>query len=1315
MTSGFSKLCFLFLLPFLIYAQDFKVISSNENGLTIEYSPRIRKGSKTINGRKYVYYDYSHAIPDEGLKPGEPFLTHRAFDVGVPSSNGNTLQVLSYSSHLERGNLLFKSNLIKRGEFFVDDFSSAEIKPVRRIIHPVDFGKFGYVRNLPVQTILVHPVIPEENGTVRVYDRIVFRINFSPAERAKNFGNEDKFLKGAVLNYPVAKRWIRGGEKLLKERKNSVLAEGTWYRFPIEKEGIYKISRAELANYGIDPATVDPRTIKIYNNGGYMLPWDPSTQVADDLTENAIYVKGEEDGKFDDNDYILFYARGTDFFEYDKNVGVIRRRKDYYSHKNYYFITSGGADGKRMEIQNSLDESQKYVQTTTKARTFFEEDKINLIKSGVIYLGDEFTSSNNSRTYVTSLPGLIPNSKITYAFNFVNNYSSSEVLEIYENGTKIFRGGIPGAFGWSVASALSSYFYFTGELPDNRSSLKFVYKATSVSAKGYLDYFEIYYDRYLKANNDQLLFYSKDTSSVIEYNLMNFSNSFIYGFNISDFSDVKRISPKMLSGGEFVFQAREKSNDVNKYLVLNSSKFLTPPKGTKVENSNLHGFTGAEYVIITVRAFSNAARKLAEFRSSQASEKLSSVVVYMDEIYNEFSSGNLDPTAIRNFLKYAFENWEIKPFYVLLLGDGDYDYLNVEKQNRNFVPVFETEGSFDEVYSYPFDDYFARISGDDEKADIAIGRITAGSADEAEAAVEKIIQYESDSESGLWRNRITLVADDGLTSKGNDGNEHTAQAETLARYHTPPYFNLNKLYLSMFPTVNTGLGRRKPRVNEEIINAVNNGTLIMSFTGHGNPQVWTHEVVFDRDVSIAQMKNDKYFFLIAATCDFGRYDDPSILSGTEEMLLKKDGGTIGTVASVRPVFSQSNAKLAYDYFDYLLKSRDVYNLPRTLGKAFFLLKEKRFSPNDEKYHLFGDPALRLKIPRLPVGIDSINGVALGINVRLSALGKGKISGSVLLGDGSVNTSANGRAIISVFDSKRSMYLRDIKYTVELQGGLLFRGLVSVENGRFGTEFVIPKDISYENKNGKVVAYFFNDATDGIGYNDNFTVGGTDSTAKNDGKGPKIEIYFDDENFKNSYLVNPDFRLIVKLHDETGLNTTGLGIGHKLEAVLNDDEADAIDLTNYFIADLNSGGKSGSVNYRFTDLAEGDYKLKVKAWDVFNNLSTQQTYFSVVGGGGLAVRDVYNYPNPFSGNTYFTFQQNLTEPVDVEINIYTVAGRLVKKIEEYSVAEKFVKIFWDGRDEDGNLLANGTYLYKLIVRSADSKFKKDFLGKLSILR
>ena len=338
-----------------------------------------------------------------------------------------------------------------------------------------------------------------------------------------------------------------------------------------------------------------------------------------------------------------------------------------------------------------------------------------------------------------------------------------------------------------------------------------------------------------------------------------------------------------------------------------------------------------------------------------------------------------------------------------------------------------------------------------------------------------------------------------------------------------------------------------------------------------------------------------------------------------------------------------------------------------------------------------------------------------MNVQLKALGKTAVSGIVTGANGNVNSGVNGRAIISVYDSKRMVHLSDINYDVEVQGGLLFRGQVTVENGRFATGFVMPKDISYENKNGKIVSYFFNDETDGIGYNTNIVVGGTDSTFSNDGKGPDIEIYFDNLNNENSYLVNPDFRLLVKLSDNTGLNTTGTGVGHKLEAILNDEEADAIDLTKYFIGDLNAGGKSGLVDYRFSGLKPGQYKLKIKAWDVFNNLSTAQTYFQVVQASSLVIRDVLNYPNPFRNGTTFTFQHNLTEPVNVKIKIYTIAGRLIKKIESYDVLDKFVKIYWDGRDEDGNSLSNGTYLYKLTVESVKGNFKQNFLGKLAIIR
>ncbi len=1317
MSGRFSRLYFLFLLPFLLYAQEVKVLSSSASGVTVEYSPAIHLDSLKIDGQTFLTFDFPFALEDENLKPGEPLIQYRAFDFGVPNQEGNSVEILQNDFTVIKGQPIFRAKLVKKKGFFVDDFSTEEIKPLEREVETVKLGQFGIVRGLPVQTVRVYPYSPLDGNRIKILKKIIFRINFFNGKAKENYGYKDKYLSDVVLNYNVAKRWIKHSVRIKKSNTNSVLAGGTWFKFPITKEGIYKISYSDLKNYGIDPETVDPRTIKIFNNGGYMLPWGQDDPVPTDLVENAILVKGEDDGKFDKSDYILFYARGTDFFEADNSTGGLKRMKDYYTHKNYYFITSGGLNGKRMQKQNSLNENIFYSQTETRAAAFHEDDKINIIKSGVIYLGDDFSPSNNSRTYVTSLPGIVPNSTIVYTFDFVNNYSAPQTLRIFENQKQIFSGTIPGAFGWSVAGERSSYFYFTGTLKDNRSVLDFVYDATSVSSKGYLNYFEIYYDKILKSYDDQLMFYSKDTSSVIEYTLMNFSNSSIFGFNVTDYSSVKLIEPKMLSGGEFVFQANERSGNIQKYYVLNSSKFLTPPKAEKVENSDLHGFTeGAEYVIITVKDFKDAAERLAQYRENDSPTKLKTKIVFMCEIYNEFSSGNLDPTAIRNFLKYAYENWQTKPFYVLLFGDGDYDYLNIEGQNKNFVPVYETRGSFDEVYSYPYDDYYARIVGNDKKADLAIGRINVDSPEEANDVVDKIVYYETMKKSEeLWNSRITLVADDGLTSKGNDGSEHTAQSETLARYHIPPYFDLNKLYLSMFPTVNTGLGRRKPQVNEEIINAINNGTLILNFVGHGNPEVWTHEVVFDRDVTIPQLKNDKYFFLLAATCDFGRYDDPTIPSGTELMLVKKNAGTIGTIAASRPVYSQSNAKLAYDFFDNLLMNRDKYDLPRTLGRAYYLLKRNRTSQNDEKYHLFGDPALRLNIPRLPVKIDSVNGVAEGLNVQLKALGNAKIDGIVVDDNGKRNYSVNGKAIISVYDSKRTVYLSDINYNVEIQGGLLFRGQVTVSDGKFVTDFVIPKDISYENKNGKIISYFFNEETDGIGYNSNFVVGGTDSSFHNDGKGPDIQIYFDNLNNDNSYLVNPDFRLLVKLNDETGLNTTGTGVGHKLEAVLNDNEAAAIDLTKYFIGDLNAGGKSGLVNYRFSELTPGEYKLKIKAWDVFNNLSTEQTYFQVVEGSSLVIRDVLNYPNPFENGTTFTFQHNLNEPVDVTIRIYTVAGRMIKKIDSYDVTSKFVKIHWDGRDEDGNGLANGTYLYKLTVKAVNGGFKQNFLGKLAVIR
>ena len=341
---------------------------------------------------------------------------------------------------------------------------------------------------------------------------------------------------------------------------------------------------------------------------------------------------------------------------------------------------------------------------------------------------------------------------------------------------------------------------------------------------------------------------------------------------------------------------------------------------------------------------------------------------------------------------------------------------------------------------------------------------------------------------------------------------------------------------------------------------------------------------------------------------------------------------------------------------------------------------------------------------------------LAAAIQIRALSNIRIEGVIKKTDNTIWDDFNGEGIISVYDSERKVALDQLNgYPMTVQGGTIFRGRVSVTNGRFSSNFIVPKDISYQNENGKVIVYFYNQDVDGLGYTNNIIVGGTDSSVVNDGKGPDVEIYFDVASPSNSYLINPNSKLIVNVSDETGLNSTGTGVGHELEGILNDNISSPIDFTNYFTGDRDSGGKSGQINYTFNDISPGEYKIDVKAWDVFNNYSAKTAYFTVVSGDNLVLNDVYNYPNPFSRNTTFTFQQNLNSLLDLKIKIYTIAGRLIKEIEKDNISEKYVMVPWDGRDEDGNVIANGTYFYKLIVKTSDGKYNTNVIGKLAVIR
>ncbi len=1353
-------LIFIFTIP-LFSQKDIRVISSNANSIVLEYTPTYNKiTEQLINNQKYLNISFAFGLEDRTNNFGNPSIQIRQLNLGVPSEYGNTIQVLNTAYKEIVGKVIPVPIEEGKEEAAANKF---EIGNDYYNYHPKEdlaaFGEFGIIRGVQVQSIHLLPVkfYPEQNK-IKLYTKIVVQINYS-SNRKNLFSTKDNFLDGALINFNIAKNWgVRSSKSLKKAVVNSVLSTGKWYRFEAPEEGIYKISRSELSDYGIEASTVDPRTIKIYNNGGQMLPEKVSAERPSDLVENAIMVVGEEDGKFDEGDYIIFYGRGTSFWDYDKNSKTIKREFNLYTNQNYYWITSGGNTGKRIQNEASLNDVNSYVQNTTKAFVSWEKDEINLAKTGRVFLGDDFPETNPTRTYVNTLYGLIPNSKINYNIQFVSASPSTATLKVYENSGLLFSNPISGypTEGSNkdhiYGNALQRSAVHVGSLPNNQSALRFDYEGNSSSAIGYLDYFEIQYQKSLIPTNNQLIFYSKDTTANIEYHITNFPSLNIKVFDISDYSNVKMITnPILLSGGEFRFQKSENEGNVSEFLALGDDNFKSPSNPAQVNNQNVHGIAeGAKFIIITHPEFRAQADRLQNYRQNESSYKLSTIVVDVKEIENEFANGSNDPSGIRDFIKYAYDNWTIQPEYVLLFGDATYDYKNIEGVGNNFVPVWETYEFLNDIISYPMDDYYARVQGDDSFVDLAVSRITCQSKADAQISVDKIIKYEQDKDFGTWRNLITLVADDGLTSSGNDGAQHTSQSEDLGRLYIPGSYNLDKIYLSAYPTVLTSFGRTKPEVNKAIIKAVNDGTLILNFIGHGSPEVWTHERVFEEATSIPQMVNDKYFFLTAATCDFAYYDLPNTQSSTEILMLKENSGAIAAFASARPVYSGPNSTLNNLFFSNLLMNNtDSSGLAPTIGKAYFLTKSRRSDSNDFKFHLFGDPTLRLNVPHYTASIDSINGESVGLtnnhsvqndakstlalsgnlaaapsninnalagNVQLKALSHATISGSIRkFVDNSVWTDYSGEGILTVFDSQRSVHFSDINYDVTLQGGVIFRGRVSVVNGKFNANFIVPKDISYENKQGKIAFYFFDGNSDGIGYTNNVIVGGTDNSVANDEKGPDIEIYFDNESSIGGTLANPNSDLIIKLSDETGLNTTGTGIGHGFEGVLNDKENDPIDFSNYFTGDIDAGGKSGKVNYKFANIDPGDYKLKVKAWDVFNNLSTETTYFNVVSSDELAIRDVYNYPNPFASNTTFTFQKNLTNAVDLQIKVYTIAGRLIRNIEKFNVEGNFVKINWDGRDEDGNQIANGTYLYKLIVKTVDGSFNKSVLGKLAVIK
>ncbi|MBI4418131.1 MAG: type IX secretion system sortase PorU, partial [Ignavibacteriales bacterium] len=784
------------------------------------------------------------------------------------------------------------------------------------------------------------------------------------------------------------------------------LSQGEWFKIIVQESGIYRLDRSLLLTAGIPPeAFVNIGSFRIFGNGGQPLPEDILVPRPAGLQEvRRMVVDRNGNGAFDAEDLILFFGTGPTRWRYTAGSGFSHAINPYSDH-NAYFVTFGGAAGRAMDSVASLTTPSPFVPGDVGGMEFVEEEKVNLLNSGREWYGEVLNSQAPARTYSTILPGIDASKPVVYRVAVLGRTDRTEAFVVSENGQTL--GNPIAIFPVIIGSLESNYAYVapvtsyvrTGPITGERSNLRFEFQ--TAKGEGWVNWFEIFYRRKPEAVNDVLMFPTPDTTAVTEFRLSGFNSDQTMVFDVTRHDSVVRIVNlrfDQVDPGKCTFQYSHIAGDVRTLLAAGPSAWKIPLSIAKVENSSLRSSTGgAEFVIINPAEFVAEAERLRQYRIQR--DSIMTTVVSVESIMNEFGGGLTDPIAIRDFLAHARATWTVAPKYVLLFGDGHYDYRGLVSSRRNWIPPYESAESIHQIQTYASDDILARLVAGEQRTSLAIGRLPVGSVGEARNAVDKILAYGTTAPFGSWRNRVTFVADDGLTSTGDDGSLHTSQADALSRFYTPEDVEKKKIYIVEYPTINSSSGRRKPAASEAIVRAINEGTLILNYTGHGNPDVWAHEAVFTRDGSLPLLKNgDNLFLLVAATCDFARYDQPDETSAGELLITMGKSGAIAVVTASRAVYSLDNLQFNNTLFTELFR-READGRPSRIGDAFFRTKQIHYSLNDLKYHLFGDPTMRLNLPFHTGRVDSLKGDPTTTPVQLRALEKVVVSGGVWKADG----------------------------------------------------------------------------------------------------------------------------------------------------------------------------------------------------------------------------------------------------------------------------------------------------------------------------
>lgn len=1210
------------------------------------------------------------------------------------------------------------SEKIVRASAYINNVQGDQVRIVSQNLQAIDISKYKDInpKNIPATV----------NPTVRIYTTKGVRsaiVDFNPIVKTGSGYSKVTNIVFEVLG--GKSNQAKGTDFSIQ---NSVLAQGNWYKFKVNETGVYRLDRNFFAKLGI-PNDVDPRTIKVYGYGGDMLPLANSKNLNFDLPEVAIQFQGEQDGTLNDADYALFYAVGTKGWSEENATHL-----NLYSNDAYYYVTYGGTVGKRMQTYIEPSGSATVNYTDYIARSYDEKNIENVVQLSRKTFGENFGQSFNKQV-VLQTPMLNSSKPATIGVNVAAISQNQSSFTIALNNQQIGTRSVNG----KSSSVLGGEGYFSHQMNLNSETNNFTISFNNngvPSARGFLDFVAIDYYKHLAGYNKQFKFNFADAVSQVGVGSFQINNaqSITQVWDVTD-----RYNATFKPNAASTISFKMPLGELREYVAVDQNDFYAPADAPnpKVVNQNLKGTIlsngNVDYIIITTNELVSAANRLANLH--QAQSNLNVKVVPLNAIYNEFSSGQQDIVAIRNFIRYVYFAGNQTLKYVNLMGDASTNYFDT---SSNLVPIFHylntdlsasSSQNFNDWSTFATDDFYALLdetegafSNQNYKGiDVSVGRMPVTNIQEANSMISKIEQYLSKDNAGRWKNVYTALADD--VDSGSDVGLQVAindMADELVE--SKPYFNVKKVIADSYQQQVVAGGPRYPKAKEDFLNGINNGSLVASYLGHGSATGLGGERYFEIPDIEKLTNTDKYPLFVIMTCDFTRFDDPSQKSGGEFLYLRDKSGAIGIYATTRKIgisnaqeVTKVGAKWLFDY------DNTLPNL--TMAEALMNTKNENVSESG-MIAFIGDPALKLAMPKPNIVITHVNEEPIeNFKGSLRALDRVKLKGQVTTESGQVISNFNGNLAVQMFDKnqEKTTLVNDgvgDPMTFTTLGETVFRGNASVANGVFEIEFVVPKDIKIAVGEGKASFYAVKESNvldDYTGANTTIKIGGVNENAAEDNKPPQIKLFMNDETFISGGITNNSPLFLAHLEDENGMNTAS-GIGHDMVAILDGDENNPIVMNEFYETEPNNFMK-GFINYPFSNLKEGLHTITFKGWDVYNNLATATLDFVVAADTGLVLDRVLNYPNPFVDYTEFWFQHNRpNETLQAQVQILTVSGKIVKTINQTIVSDGILSkdIKWDGRDDFGDRIGKGVYIYRLKVKSTVSGQQAEKIEKLVIL-